>query len=98
MDAAIMNRRRGHCSRVRMVAVAQLVEHRVVVPGVEGSSPFSHPTYGQVEGPWVSGARGPSLVMCPILGADRERILQICLYSGALARLTRAAPGSRPEP
>ena len=26
-----------------MVAVAQLVEPRVVVPVVEGSSPFSHP-------------------------------------------------------
>lgn len=26
-----------------MVAVAQLVEHRVVVPGVGGSSPLSHP-------------------------------------------------------
>jgi oligoribonuclease len=28
---------------VAMVAVAQLVEHRVVVPGVVGSSPISHP-------------------------------------------------------
>ena len=28
-----------------MVAVAQLVEPRVVVPVVEGSSPFSHPNY-----------------------------------------------------
>jgi hypothetical protein len=27
-----------------MVAVAQLVEHRVVVPGVAGSSPVSHPS------------------------------------------------------
>jgi hypothetical protein len=26
-----------------MVAVAQLVEPRVVIPVVEGSSPFSHP-------------------------------------------------------
>ncbi len=26
-----------------MVAVAQLVERRVVVPDVEGSSPFGHP-------------------------------------------------------
>ena len=26
-----------------MVGLAQLVEHRIVVPGVEGSSPLSHP-------------------------------------------------------
>ena len=26
-----------------MVGVVQLVEHRIVVPGVEGSSPFAHP-------------------------------------------------------
>ena len=28
-----------------MVGVAQLVEHRVVVPGVAGSSPVTHPNY-----------------------------------------------------
>ena len=28
-----------------MVGIAQLVEHRIVVPGAEGSSPFTHPTY-----------------------------------------------------
>ena len=27
-----------------MVGVAQLVEHRVVIPGVAGSSPVTHPT------------------------------------------------------
>jgi hypothetical protein len=27
------------------VAVAQLVERRIVIPVVEGSIPFSHPTY-----------------------------------------------------
>ena len=26
-----------------MVGIAQLAEHRIVVPGVEGSSPFTHP-------------------------------------------------------
>ena len=26
-----------------MVGLAQLAEHRIVVPGVEGSSPLSHP-------------------------------------------------------
>ena len=26
-----------------MVGVAQLVEHRIVTPGVEGSNPFVHP-------------------------------------------------------
>src|SRR5690348_2245657 len=34
-----------------MVVVAQLVEHRVVVPGVAGSSPVDHPTYCQVTRP-----------------------------------------------
>ena len=29
----------------RMVAIAQLVEHRLVVPVVAGSSPVSHPMY-----------------------------------------------------
>ena len=28
-----------------MVGLAQLVEHRIVVPGVVGSSPISHPFY-----------------------------------------------------
>ena len=28
---------------IRMVAVAQLVEHRIVVPVVAGSTPVSHP-------------------------------------------------------
>jgi hypothetical protein len=28
-----------------VVAVAQLVERRIVIPVVEGSIPFSHPTY-----------------------------------------------------
>ena len=27
-----------------MVGLAQLAEHRIVVPGVVGSSPISHPT------------------------------------------------------
>ena len=28
-----------------MVGVAQLAEHRVVAPAVEGSNPFTHPTF-----------------------------------------------------
>ena len=28
-----------------MVAIAQLVEPRIVIPVVEGSSPFSHPIF-----------------------------------------------------
>jgi hypothetical protein len=30
-----------------MVGVAQLVEHRVVAPVVEGSSPFTHPIFNE---------------------------------------------------
>ena len=37
------------CTRFRerayMVAIAQLAEHRIVVPSVVGSSPTSHPKY-----------------------------------------------------
>ena len=35
-----------------MVGVAQLVEHRVVVPGVAGSSPVAHPNFSY--GGWLS--------------------------------------------
>ncbi len=31
-----------------MVAVAQLVESRIVIPVVVGSSPISHPTYKEI--------------------------------------------------
>jgi hypothetical protein len=37
-------RRYTCCGAGHMVGVAQLVEHRVVVPGVAGSSPVTHPT------------------------------------------------------
>ena len=33
-----------------MVGLAQLVEHRIVVPGVVGSSPISHPTFRKAGG------------------------------------------------
>ena len=36
-------RRYTCCGAGHMVGVAQLVEHRVVVPGVGGSSPLTHP-------------------------------------------------------
>src|SRR5436305_14692082 len=45
-----------------MVGVAQLVEHRVVVPGVAGSSPVTHPTRirrSSACGFRFSGARRP---------------------------------------
>jgi hypothetical protein len=31
-----------------VVAIAQLVEHRIVIPAVAGSSPVSHPTFFMV--------------------------------------------------
>ena len=31
------------CQYTSVVAIAQLVEPRIVIPVVEGSSPFSHP-------------------------------------------------------
>ena len=39
-----------------MVDVAQLVEHRIVAPGVEGSKPFSHP-YDRAVGSHEPAAR-----------------------------------------
>ncbi len=33
-----------------MVGVAQLVEHRIVAPGVEGSIPFVHPIFSRTPG------------------------------------------------
>src|SRR5690606_5194346 len=41
-----------------MVAVAQLAEHRVVVPGVGGSNPLGHPTSGS-----------PSRLVTPLIAA-----------------------------
>lgn len=43
-DVAMIVRRHGNIlTCAAMVVVAQLVEHRVVVPGVAGSSPVDHP-------------------------------------------------------
>ena len=33
-----------------MVDIAQLAEHRIVVPGVEGSNPFTHPICNKAKG------------------------------------------------
>ena len=40
--------RRGACNSSRTVSVAQLAEHWTVAPGVEGSSPFTHPSIPKV--------------------------------------------------
>ena len=55
-DMAIIGRRRSSWYG-GMVAVAQLVEHRVVVPGVAGSNPVSHP--GEHERGPRQDCRGP---------------------------------------
>ena len=36
---------RNNNSKTSVVAIAQLVEPRIVIPVVEGSSPFSHPIF-----------------------------------------------------
>lgn len=61
-----------------MVAVAQLVEHRVVVAGVAGSSPVSHPTHG----PGI--APGPFFVSADVRGRSPE-------CRGALVRPAKGA-------
>jgi hypothetical protein len=45
--------------RRSMVGVAQLVEHWVVVPGVAGSSPVTHPTHQRRSGPVFGPDRNP---------------------------------------
>ena len=43
-------------NKVNMVGIAQLAEHRIVVPGVVGSSPITHPIL------WLrAGASAPAL-------------------------------------
>ena len=46
--------------RLNMVSVVQLVEHRIVVPSVVGSSPITHPKHksGPVGSLFVSGEWG----------------------------------------
>ena len=42
-------------AKLDMVGIAQLAEHRIVVPGVVGSSPITHPI------PWLrAGASAPA--------------------------------------
>ena len=43
-----------------MVAVVQLVEHQVVILGVAGSSPVSHPNEAADPSAVCPGARGPA--------------------------------------
>ena len=48
------------------VGIAQLAEHRIVVPGVVGSSPITHPIL------WLrAGASAPALASLPILGCSQ---------------------------
>ena len=49
-----------------MVGIAQLAEHRIVVPGVVGSSPITHPI------PWLrAGASAPALASFLTLGCSQ---------------------------
>jgi hypothetical protein len=47
----------GPGRKVTMVGVAQLVELRIVIPAVVGSSPIVHPIFMQIQGPAM--ANGP---------------------------------------
>src|SRR5262249_12599195 len=67
-----------------MVVVAQLVEHRVVVPGVAGSSPVSHPL--------ISKRRHRCLRFDLFLTAVSSA-LRTALRSGAAHRPTALARG-----
>src|SRR5262245_28223889 len=50
-----------------MVAVAQLVEHWVMVPGVGGSSPLSHPT---IDGHHGAPVAWPGFTRCRCRDSD----------------------------
>ena len=55
-----------------MVSVAQLAEHRVVAPGVEGSNPFTHPKFHLIPG-------GPEHVGARSLGPLAQSVEQLTL-------------------
>ena len=53
-------------SQLHMVGIAQLAEHRIVVPGVVGSSPITHPIL------WLrAGASAPALGSLPHWGVAK---------------------------
>ncbi|VXC04208.1 hypothetical protein PSEUDO8AS_40520 [Pseudomonas sp. 8AS] len=52
-----------------MVGVAQLVEHRIVAPGVEGSIPFVHPIFEKTPGP------GPGVFVSALDHADVVKLV-----------------------
>lgn len=60
-----------------MVGVAQLAEHQVVVLGVVGSSPITHPKVCAGCRPWSGNGPGPSSYRCPVLGADTRTLANL---------------------
>ena len=63
--------------RSAVVAVAQLVESRIVIPVVVGSSPISHPNYfiANIDEPAYSG-----LFYCPKIKQSRPLTIKGLLY------------------
>jgi hypothetical protein len=84
-----------------MVGVAQQVEHRVVIPGVAGSSPVAHPTVRRRAPTGLLGIGRGFVVFSGVLAVDslstslstRRRLVR-----GACLRLARALLAARSRP
>ena len=78
-----------------MVVVAQLVEPRIVIPVVEGSSPFIHPTRsmaqsGSAPGLGPGGRRFESYCSDQFFKAKEFMILSVIVHA-PVAQLDRAS-------
>ena len=78
------------CHKLYMVGIAQLAEHRIVVPGVVGSSPITHPIL------WLrAGASAPAFASLPILGCSQ--VVRHGTLTPAFAGSSPAIPATRPR-
>ena len=78
-----------------MVGVAQLVEHRVVIPVVAGSSPVTHPTKPQVREAFASAegfAESPLSHAWVLRETGRQDPFSGILIGLSLARPSRDGP------
>ena len=81
-----------------MVGVAQLVEHRVVVPGVAGSSPVTHPKQDEPPKPFRPGSQDDAAgsgreiaIKCPVYMPITH--VNVVLPTGSAGTSIRLVPG-----
>ena len=68
-----------HFSKLNMVGVVQLAEHRIVVPGVVGSSPITHPIKKEISSDisffiWYLIGNGTRIIPCNADERCRRRL------------------------